>query len=433
MTMCLLTLLKVVVLNKLVAAVGKTTADQVSRDTLLAHSILIQRGQGPRVPVLAKALAKDASLVKNVPLPPLDVAMYWHSHILSPIRYIDDMQRLFGFMFDDIEYPLMRLAKAATGANKDDLDAGRSFWAAHMPADMPYDLTPDNCDTAEANAKVHCPSCVTDQPLAMGEYAPFRLHGKPLACTSCSGEFTAENVATCMPVPKMSANLADLDTLFNKAAWAKHVTALPALATWSDVRCAVFKPIMASNANSLKLPGCKARFSTVQRAHNDVVSGPWSMDMISTVAKIVDHGLSAVFHWHTEALMQYPKFLAAVAVARKDKISQFVLTDAIDLSWQTHQLFPAAYRAHTRTLHGSVINHDDSDDPESEARIADSAKAMLALRMALFDEDYFRPNVTCADGAKFPMHAAPAMALGIGTVKKGNCKEQIPSGICTIV
>ncbi|KNE66946.1 hypothetical protein AMAG_19552 [Allomyces macrogynus ATCC 38327] len=78
-----------VALNKLVVAVGKNTAGQVSRDTLLARSIL------PNVFyhrlaflymaemlylqfmfALAKAVAKDASLVKNVPLPPLDVAMF---------------------------------------------------------------------------------------------------------------------------------------------------------------------------------------------------------------------------------------------------------------------------------------------------------------------------------------------------------------------
>ncbi|KNE66945.1 hypothetical protein AMAG_11420 [Allomyces macrogynus ATCC 38327] len=157
---------------------------------------------------------------------------------------------------------------------------------------------------------------------------------------SCAAEFTAENVAvrwfpamvarvpatrlagalvhakTCIPTPNSRANLADLAALFNKAVWAKRIAALPALAAWNDVRSVVFKPIMAANANPLTLPGSKARFSFVQRAHNDVVSGPWSMDMIRAahrqrrfskkVAEVVDHGLSAVFHWHTEALMQYP-------------------------------------------------------------------------------------------------------------------------------
>ncbi|KAJ3372490.1 hypothetical protein GGF31_001931 [Allomyces arbusculus] len=160
-----------VALNKLVVAIGDNTGDQVLRDTLIAHSILLilffrqlydQDGENKYLYTLsvhdrlAKAVIKDVSLVKNVPLPPLDVAMFWHSlQCLSPIRYAEDMMRMFGPSFDDIEYQLMRLA----------------------------------------GAPVRCPSCMVKQALAMGESAPFCLHGKSLACTSCTAEFTAEFTA----------------------------------------------------------------------------------------------------------------------------------------------------------------------------------------------------------------------------------------------
>ncbi|KAJ3361658.1 hypothetical protein GGF32_007126 [Allomyces javanicus] len=85
------------------------------------------------------------------------------------------------------------------------------------------------------------------------------------------------------------------------------------------------------------------------------------------------HGMHHMYHVHTKALAQYPNFLAMIA-AKPDQA--LVPTKTIDLAWHTHQLFPSMYRMHTMAVVGSVINHDASDDVESEARITEGAKAM---------------------------------------------------------
>ncbi|KAJ3359318.1 hypothetical protein GGF32_009441 [Allomyces javanicus] len=437
------------------AGLTDNTAAVVSRDTVLAHTVLLAAFHQLRddqneaknlaflctsearylafMRALAKAVVMDASLIENPPLPPLDVAMFWHSHMLSPIRFSDDMQRCFGHQMRDVDFPLLRMAKVISGANKADLEAGRVFWAAHMPADMPYDLTPELVDETKTTAKVVCPTCQTEQTMDMAKYAVFRLHAKEHLCASCACEFTAENVAvdrflklvastptkllagtqlhpkTQLPVSNDRANFADIAALFAKDEWAKRIAKLPFLATWDDVKSRVFGPIIAAKRDALVLPGNRYRFGMILRAHQDVTNGPWSMDMVRAVrrqqrfsskiaAQLQHGGVHRIYHLHTEALVQYPKFLAMLVV--KPHMS-LVPTTSIDLAWHTHQLFPSKYTSHTMALAGHVVNHDDSDDAVSEERIAEGAKAMPDAWMEVYDEDYFAPNVSCATGDKY--------------------------------
>ncbi|KNE59779.1 hypothetical protein AMAG_05243 [Allomyces macrogynus ATCC 38327] len=106
---------------------------------------------------LANAINKDASLLENLPLPPLNVALIWHSHTLSPVRYADDIQRRYGSTLEHVDFPVLRLAKAHMCDDQAGLEA------AHV-------------DDTKATAKVQCPSCRTEQALTVAEYAAFRLH-----------------------------------------------------------------------------------------------------------------------------------------------------------------------------------------------------------------------------------------------------------------
>ncbi|KAJ3372266.1 hypothetical protein GGF31_002124 [Allomyces arbusculus] len=443
-----------VALTKLVELIGERTKDLVSRDSLMAHMFLLaafhhqMRHEDEAkdlallccsearylafMDALAQAVSKDASIVENPPLPPLDVAMFWHSHMLSPIRYVEDMQRRYGRTVVRINFPLLRLAKTLMG-DLTDLDTAREFWAAHMPADQPFDLTPATIDEAKVTDKVQCPSCKNEQAMTMAEYASFRLHAQAHSCTSCNAAFTAEHVAVrrflmvaaCAPLARIAGtqthpktrmlvgkehvNMADVAALFDKTTWAKHANALPTLSTWSDIQTLVFEPVMAAAADKLVLPGNKRRLGMVLHAHRDVTTGPWSMDMIRAVrrqrrfsakiAKVVSAGLHAVYHHNTTALAQYPKFLAAMVATRPK--TTFVPTMAIDLAWHTHQLSPMAYTMQTCAIVGHVVNHNDSDDEISEARIATGTKAMPALWMDLYSEDYYQLNVSCTTGAKY--------------------------------
>ncbi|KAJ3359185.1 hypothetical protein GGF32_009557 [Allomyces javanicus] len=59
---------------------------------------------------LAQAIHDNPNFIAEPPLPPVDVAMFWFAHMLSLIRYNDDMNRLFGAAILDVAFPLERMA-----------------------------------------------------------------------------------------------------------------------------------------------------------------------------------------------------------------------------------------------------------------------------------------------------------------------------------
>ncbi|KAJ3361742.1 hypothetical protein GGF32_007066 [Allomyces javanicus] len=240
----------------LTAMIAEHTANTVSRDTLLAHTVLLAafhhqlRGEAKNFAFLCTAETRYLAFMDALA-----------KAVLSPIRYADDMQRCYGNQMLDIDFPLLRMANAISdnknnnSNNKDDVETGRAFWAAHMPADMPYDQTPALVDETKATATAICPTCQAEETMDMAEYASFRLNAKEHMCVSCACEFTAEHVAvdwflalaartsamhlagtqthpkTQMPACNDRANIADIAALFAKDEWAAiaaaAVVALP--------------------------------------------------------------------------------------------------------------------------------------------------------------------------------------------------------------
>ncbi|CAB4433833.1 unnamed protein product [Rhizophagus irregularis] len=46
---------------------------------------------------------------ETVPIPPIDVYYIWHSHLLSPLRYYEDMRRIYDPQQNFPDFPLIRL------------------------------------------------------------------------------------------------------------------------------------------------------------------------------------------------------------------------------------------------------------------------------------------------------------------------------------
>ncbi|KNE63372.1 hypothetical protein AMAG_08509 [Allomyces macrogynus ATCC 38327] len=139
---------------------------------------------------------------------------------------------------------------------------------------------------------------------------------------------------------------------------------------------------MATTKDSLVLPGNQVRFDLVRHVFEDVTTGPWSMDMVLAVRRqrrfaakmvnLVQCDAHAVYHFHTEALVQYPKFLAAMSM-RPPGLS-LVPTNLIDLAWHA---------------------------PADAYHLAKGVETMPAFWMRLFDEACFHPKVSCAVGAMY--------------------------------
>ncbi|CAG8761880.1 6606_t:CDS:2, partial [Funneliformis caledonium] len=46
---------------------------------------------------------------RTMPIPPIDVCYIWHSHLLSPLRYYEDMRRIYDPKQTFPDFPLKRL------------------------------------------------------------------------------------------------------------------------------------------------------------------------------------------------------------------------------------------------------------------------------------------------------------------------------------
>ncbi|KAJ3362846.1 hypothetical protein GGF32_005247 [Allomyces javanicus] len=77
----------------------------------LAYLCSIETRHVEYMDALTQAITEDPLIVENPPLPPLDVALIWHSHMLSPIRYADDIQRRYGRTLARVDFPLLRLVR----------------------------------------------------------------------------------------------------------------------------------------------------------------------------------------------------------------------------------------------------------------------------------------------------------------------------------
>ncbi|KAJ3351590.1 hypothetical protein GGF32_004231 [Allomyces javanicus] len=352
-------------LNKLVNVIGTETADPVSRDVLLAHTLLLS---------IFHHQLRDG-----------DNAFL----CAAKVRYLAYLDMLAMAAIG---------AKVAMGVNKDNFESLRQFWAKHLPADMPYNFTPTDADETKVVGHVACLSCKSELALAMPEYAALRLHGKAHMSMLCTTTFMAEHVAvhhfltivmnalltrvastqthpkTRQPMPKLHSNMVDVAALFNTAVWAKYVEMLPMLATWTDIKAKVMALIMKDAADSLVLPGNRRCFAMVMHVHQGVMAGL------------------------CEALVQYPKFLAMAVVHPGTPL---VPTTVIDLSWHMHQLSPLDYGKQTLSLIGHIMNHDDSDDGETKALIESGTKETAELWMREFGEDYLQPRLPCVQGDKY--------------------------------
>ncbi|KAJ3364727.1 hypothetical protein GGF31_008938 [Allomyces arbusculus] len=288
----------------------------------------------------------------------------------------------------------MRLAKALFSSDHEDQDVDGTFWA-NMPADQPSNY-PQRVDRHR-------------QDRVCFHAAVFRFLANVAHMPITAVASTQIRPKTRVFAGKHRGNACDLATLFNQATWAKHVAALSALPAWADIESTVFEPTMAGTKDSLVLPSNRIRFDLVHHAFEDVTTGPWSMDKVLAVrrqrrfaakmVKLVQGGAHAFYHFHTEALVQYPKFLAVMAV-RPTRVS-LVPTNPVDLAWQMHQLTNAIYARQTLAITGLVANHNDANDEESKMQLTKGVEAMPEFWMRLFGEDYFHPNVSCATGAKY--------------------------------
>ncbi|KAJ3370137.1 hypothetical protein GGF31_004756 [Allomyces arbusculus] len=318
--------------------------------------------------------------------------MFWFTHMLSPIRYNDDMNRLFGAQILDVAFPLERMAHFLNSGTE--CPVSQEFWSTRVSRTMPYNAVPWITD-GPVPLHIVCPKCALVIDPDADAFLRFRFNGQLIKCGSCTTVFSVNEVSarrflddiksamtkgapfTALPgvhidpktrVWAVENGATDLDKLLGHKSWAPLLAASGnegtdgKVLTWEAIAQAAVRP--SFNATKTKLKNGNL-FRSMLSSYRDIATGPWSMDLVRAVLRQREftRKMAATEYSDrtrriaTQATVRYHKPMLMLA---KHKGMFMVPTLDIDLAWHTHQLHPQRYAAYTLDKLGAVLNHADT-------------------------------------------------------------------------
>ncbi|KAI8065489.1 hypothetical protein BC940DRAFT_348130 [Gongronella butleri] len=333
----------------------------------------------------------------GMPTPPLDVAFVWHTHCLSPLRYMEDLvtrNDAARHMYN-APFPLDRIFSERHGPSKDTLQD----WGKLFP-DEPYTL--DTTMLTDGSYTTACYRCGRDISLPWADYVPMRLgnmsvmfshacKGTDQICLADMARYKLESdLTTKGPIgPPVSGTQLKPNGKFktkgNKLI--QHIKPLQRLDSAQELDYAYERVI----EEQLKRLG-----KSYEHDANELLyairtcyqSNPsnFSLDLIHAVfrqRKFYDSVKG--IQWEmpdnfSRAVRRYHDFLFMM---RMNPQLVAVPTIEIDCAWHTHMLFAFNYTQFGYKYLNRAINHDDTI-PETKlsehARSTNSAWQKFPLR-----------------------------------------------------
>ncbi|KAI9136747.1 hypothetical protein BKA69DRAFT_1170439 [Paraphysoderma sedebokerense] len=318
-----------------------------------------------------------ASLKRNpddIPLPPLDVCMFWCAHMLNPLRYMEDIQRLYPGKIRSYSIPLKRMEALFSSNTLDESSLG--YWNAYNPKE-PYVLP--HSYNADDTTSIKCPGCQFYQSITLSAYVGVRIRGQSANCHDCDGRIDADTISAARYVTDINEFIRTKENRLAGAMinWATNtldlhcnilalVDLFPTLFEYDvQKQMSQWEIILSLNRTHFvrkRLPRSSALVArSVTTSYKNLMM-PFSFDLISAVLrqrkftkKMVDPSWSNL-NALAKATVRYHKFILLLS---KKKNIFFVPTLDIDLGWHTHQLHPKRYQNYTEVTIGKVLNHDD--------------------------------------------------------------------------
>ncbi|KAI8810007.1 hypothetical protein BJ742DRAFT_888454 [Cladochytrium replicatum] len=384
----------------------------------------------------------------EVILPPLDVAMIWQAHMLNPLRYYEDMYRVFGIEQAHFEYPLLEM-HALPGLDYDPPEHHQQLWASHTNYLEPFTLSVHDITTPIISP---CPLCKRESDHEPSAYAAFCMRQGILQCSHhrCGNSFSCDTISvkhmldditefvesrshsgflkgsllnqqTCKI--EIEGARRHLDQMYRADVPHGNVGSL-------EVYNIVRRIILYGRSDSPNWDGLSNLFSRLKpalvfahrstpntlprrmvQAYRNIPFKSLSLDLIAAVAcqrGFTSKMVSGVVDWSNPntvacATVRYHKFLILMS---KEKYLLFVPTLDLDLAW--HQLHPVRYQNYGIQNVGCIINHDDSID---EVSLSDGFEATKETWKSVFGEVYAQ----IAPEAEGPVQRLPAYAIYAAT------------------
>ncbi|RIB01904.1 hypothetical protein C2G38_2229336 [Gigaspora rosea] len=329
---------------------------------------------------------------EEIPIPPIDVCQVWHAHLLSPLRYFEDIKRLYKREFT---FPLAQLHELWSKTNGDHMDErSKQFWEENTK--QPWILDPNDTSDFE----LVCPWCSTTLMITANNYVKLMRNPKDSEkrCDKCKFKLSIESlsakrfmddiqkyndgkkvyiagtlVSTVNGEYNEEKAISDSDYLFDLTStpWKKLLDKInknPENCNWTkSVKC------IKSQVFHLKYAYLFKNVLRQREFTNKMVNNSWIND-------------SAV---QSQATIRYNKFL----LLQKDAKSCLVPTLDIDLCWHTHMLHAPLYRNFTNKHINRIINHDDT---LSKSTLANGFAKTSSTWYKKFNEPY-----TCEHPKKY--------------------------------
>ncbi|CAB4467628.1 unnamed protein product [Rhizophagus irregularis] len=125
----------------------------------------------------------------NMPIPPIDVCYIWHSHLLSPLRYYEDMLRIYDPQQKFPDFPLKRLHDIWEKNNGHTDSNSESIWAERTK--QPWVLDPND----SSDFKINCPWCKEDVQISWMNYVNLMKAIKAdEKCPKCRAPYSVETL-----------------------------------------------------------------------------------------------------------------------------------------------------------------------------------------------------------------------------------------------
>ncbi|KAJ3332526.1 hypothetical protein HDU76_013964 [Blyttiomyces sp. JEL0837] len=409
----------------------RRVADLMSTDKDVDDAFLCLAEQ--RYLKFLRVLRDTLPVPEAVPIPPIDVALVWHAHLLHPLNYLQDCFYFFhNQSANPYSLPLLRMQKLSW-EYKPESGGSVAIWEAFTGTPCTMSIP----DSIHAKLEAVCPGGCCDWVgvLEATVYVKYRIRGEAIVCPGCKGSFSKEEASvkrfldavvgfrdggekknslrgtllsstheidpakalleTSILTTKTEP-LSQLLALADSKAFKKNPLKWPQLLKLFNrhiaalLRGAVLDKV---NGRPVSVDVTKLRKTTpakIVRAYRNLAIPALSVDLCAAVRR------QRVFAWNVvgssggngsgdngdaaSADSGYPVDdiwlgKAAMRYERFWKLLQKeggkVLAPTIDLDlfWHIHQLHPYRYQKYSLAMTGTIIDHDDDDETVSLGRL----------------------------------------------------------------
>ncbi|RHZ80638.1 hypothetical protein Glove_134g250 [Diversispora epigaea] len=364
--------------------------------------------------------------IESMPIPPLDVALFWCAHATNLLAYQEDVIRLYGEHMLIYNFPLLQMdMKDKEGDEYVDMNSLKT-WKSFSD-DEPYLLEFDD----DRPFLITCPFCIKDNSIDPDLYVQLKMNASTHTCQNCSLQLNADILSAKRLLNDINQFLSDntkclagtlLDTeknqidsytavsdnilLFDQDVIRELIRLSSPAYTGKPSPPSLYIPNITKNCNWQII---QQEFSTIlhqldsqgdlryvrKNILDQVISAyqnllcPFSLDLMAAVIRYqetVDKILCAG-DWSDESIIalatvRYHKFLI---LTQKYPDRLLVPTMDILLCWYTHTLWPSRYYSFTIELIGKIWNYENS---LSESKMADNLAKTALLWHKKFNEPY---------------------------------------------